>query len=261
MSRVSKKSLVLIEIFQACNKSKNFVFDNDLIKKYCRIHKFGNPFDVTKLDNTDKVPKILKDNDYFVVHLGEGKHQFVKGIDKGFHKFENIKDKDIQDWEYKKSLLNEYDTSESNILSIGSNQKIIHHFLYGDITANPKVYNSKRTKMSFAYRIGDQNIQAQNLQMEMDQTMELHGEVTIFEGKNNFPDDFAIYQLFFPSLYYQKLKEENELNIKSISCCYLLRQKGKKNSVIKLYNYTFTDKQNMASIKLLKSRQYNLIQI
>ena len=255
---MNKKNLVITEIFEICKEQNNFIFDNDLVKSICKKHGFGNPFDATKLDDTLKFPTILKQNDFFILHIGEGKHQFVKGIENGFNSFEKITS--IVDWEYKKSILNEFDTSESNIISVGFNQKIIHHFLYEDITANPKVYNSRRTKSSINYYVGEQHIQTKNLQMEIDLTMELNGSVTIFEGKNKFPKDFAIYQLFVPFLYYHKLKKDNKLNISDISCCYLLRNKGKTGSIIRIYKYGFDDIKKISSIKLLKSKQYNLIQ-
>ena len=104
---MSKKSLVLTDLFKHCVAMKNHVFDNDLVKILCKKHEFGNPFDVTKLDDTSKFPDILIENDYFLVHLGRGKHQFIKGIMYGFHEFEKIEY--IVDWEYRKSLLNELD--------------------------------------------------------------------------------------------------------------------------------------------------------
>lgn len=255
---MSKKSLVLTELFNHCLSTNNLVFDNEIVKQLCKEHKFGNPFDVTKLDDTSKFPDILIEKDYFLVHLGEGKHQFVKGIKNGFHKFEKIEE--IIDWPYRKSLLNEFDTSESNILSIGFNQRIIHDFLYQDIVASPKVYNARRTKSSINYFVGKEHIQTKNLQMEIDLTMEYNGEVTIFEGKNKFPNNFAVYQLYAPFLYYQKLKQENQIDISEINCCYLLRNKEKSGSIIRVYKYTFENIKDMNSIKLLKAKQYNLIQ-
>ncbi len=255
---MSKKDLVITDIFKYCQERGVYIFDNDLVKSISEKHEFGNPFDATKMDDKSKLPKILSENDYFLLHLGKGKHQFVRGISNGFHEFEKITN--IQDWEYKKSILNELDTSESNIISVGINQKIIHKFLYEDITANPKSYASRRTKSTLDYFVKEEHIQTNDLQMEIDLTMELDGVVTIFEGKNNFPKDFAIYQLFTPFLYYQKLKEEKQLNIDKVTCCYLLRKKEEKGSIIRIYNYTFTDIKQITSIQLLKSKQYNLIQ-
>jgi len=149
----SEKQKVITEIFKFCVKKNNFVFHNELVKKVSKKHNFGNPFDATKLDNLDKFPDILIKNDYFIIHEGEGYHKFVKGIEKAFHKFEAISSKDVVDREYKRSILNEYDTSESNMLSVGSNLKIFHHFLYGNIEVTPKIYFPRRTKTNFEYLI------------------------------------------------------------------------------------------------------------
>ncbi len=143
---MGKKQEVITEIFNACKKQGNYEFDNDIVRTIAKKSGFGNPFDVTKLDNTDKFPDILKENDYFIIYIGGGKHKFIKGIKNGFHKFEVIDKKNVFEWKYRQSILNEYDTSESNILSVGFNQRIIHDFLYDDIVANPKMYGSRRTK-------------------------------------------------------------------------------------------------------------------
>ena len=255
----SKKQAVLTEIFNICQKRNDYVFDNELVKDISKKLGFGNPFDVTKLDDTSKFPPIMLENDYFIIHLGRGKHKFVKGIEKGFHKFEPIPKENTFTWKYRKSILNEFDTSESNILSVGFNQRITHDFLYDDIVANPKMYGARRTKASFFYFIGNEKIEATGLQMEIDLTTEYNGVVTVFEGKNNFPENFAVYQLYFPFLYYYNLKAENKLDIKNINGCYVLRQRKGEKSVIRIYQYTFENPKNMASIKLIKNAQYNLI--
>lgn len=256
---MGKKQEVITEIFKICQKKNDFEFDNDLVKKISKNIGVGNPFDVTKLDNTDKFPEILKQNDFFIIHLGKGKHKFIKGINNGFHTFEPINQNNIYDWKYRQSILNEFDTSESNILSVGFNQRIIHDFLYDDIVANPKMYGARRTKTHLTFKIGENIINAESIQMEIDLTTEYHGHVTVFEGKNNFPENFAVYQLYFPFLYYYNLKQENKLNINNISCCYLLRKKENNQSIIRIYQYEFDNPANMASIKLIKNAQYNLI--
>lgn len=255
----NKKHRAIAEIFKVCESRKDLIFDNNLVKSVCQKHNFKNPFDATKLDSSNKLPAILKEKDYFIVHLGKGKHKFVKGINIGFHAFEEIEKANIFDWEYRKSILNEFDTSESNILSIASNQKITHDFLYEDIVANPKVYHQRRTNIDLAYRVGHEIIQAERQQMEIDLTMELHGNVTIFEGKNGFPKDFAVYQIFHPFKYYSILKRERGLDVNFITCCYVLRKVDGGRSVLRLYNYTFEDEEDIGSIKLLKNAQYTLI--
>ena len=255
----NKKQKVITEIFKICMKKNNFTFHNELVKKVSKKHNFGNPFDATKLDSLNKFPDILIKNDYFIIHKGGGYHKFIKGIEKAFHRFEAIPSEDIIDREYKRSILNEYDTSESNMLSIGSNLKIFHHFLYGKIEVTPKIYFPRRTKTSFEYYFDDEKIVMKNIQMEIDLTMEYNGIVTVFEGKNGLPRDFAVYQLFHPFKYFSNIKKENKLPIRQITACYILRFRENNKSILRLYNYTFENEKNICSIKLLRNAQYNLV--
>lgn len=123
----SKKEKVIEELYKICKKKNDYVFHNDIVKDVCKRIGFGNPFDVTKLDNKAKLPEILKKNDLAIIHIGNGKHKFIKGIKKVYHDFEPIQ-KTIT-WYYRKSLLNHYNSSESNILSVANNQRILHHFI------------------------------------------------------------------------------------------------------------------------------------
>ena len=264
----SKKDQVIEELFKICKRKNNFVFHNDLVKDVCKKIGFGNPFDVTKLDNKTKLPDILVEHDYGVIHIGSGKHAFIKGIDKVFHDFEKIQ-KTI-DWSYKKSLLNQYNSSESNILSVANNQRILHHFLFGqdtefddvDITKRPKTYFPHRTKTSFEYNFGkDAKLEMKNIQIEVDLTIEFQRTIGVFEGKNGKPDSFSIYQIYHPFLYYYNANKKTELKgkIKEIYCVYVVREKTKTHDTIKLWAYTFINPLDITSIKFIKSAAYNLI--
>ena len=264
----NKKSQVIEELFKICTERKNYEFHNDLVKDVSKKFGFGNPFDATKLDNKTKLPEILVENDYAIIHIGSGKHKFIKGIDKVYHEFEPIQEH--IDWEYKKSLLNQYNTSESNILSVANNQRILHHFLFGkdaefddvDILKRPKTYFPHRTKTSFEYYFGkDTKMELKNIQIEVDLTIEFQGTIGVFEGKNGKPDSFSIYQIYHPFLYYYNANNETDLKgkIKEIICVYVVREKGKENETLKLWAYTFTNPLNITTIKLIKSAAYKLV--
>ena len=77
---MNKKDEVLTALFKSCQQKNDYIFHNDLVKDIARKVGFGNPFDATKIDNKDKLPEILLENDYAVIHLGNGNHQFIKGI-------------------------------------------------------------------------------------------------------------------------------------------------------------------------------------
>jgi hypothetical protein len=255
----AKKQQVIGELFRICNERGDYVFDNNLVKKVCQDISFGNPFDATKVDNSALLPEEVREADYFIIHLGKGEHAFVKGVSIGYHKFEEISDDNRNDWKYRKSVLNEADTSESNILALATNQRIVHDFLYEDIVAAPKVYYPRRTKTSFTFIVGGREYSANRLQMEIDLTFEYLGTVTILEAKNGFPEDFAVYQLYNPFRYFYEMKDCGKLDIGGIDCCYVLRDVIDDVSIVRLYSYTFSDYSDMGSIKLKKSAEYRLI--
>ena len=254
---MGKKVKTLELLFEQCKQTGDYEFDNDQVKRVCGETGFKNPFDVTKIDHSDKLPDSIRQAGYCVVHLGQGRHCFLKATDIWYHRFEAIDDNERHIWKYQPSVLNASDSSESNIISLAYNQKIIQDFLYNDITANPKIYMSRRTKISTSYSVGGmRQVEASELQVEMDATFERNGEVTVVEGKNSFPEDFAVYQLFHPFLDYQ---EKAIRGIKAVKCCYLIREQGVGGGhTIRLYLYTFEDVRDIASISLTKKAEYVL---
>jgi hypothetical protein len=264
-NKITKKEIIT-EIFNICKSKNNFEFDNNLIKEV--LVKKGsktNPYDMTKLDSTEKFPEILINENYFIVHLGDGRHKFVKGIKKVFHKFEEIEENEKMSYPYRPSLLNDFSNSESSILSLCFNHRIIHDFLYLDIVSNPKIYNSERkNRIYFEYFIDDLELKYENLQIEIDLTCELNGKVTVFEGKSSqnindkWLEDFNVFQLYNPFRYYYELQKDKKIDVKKITACYLIRKKTDEGSIIRLYNYIFEDPLNICSLKLLKKREYIL---
>lgn len=256
--RHNKKD-VLTLLYRWCRYRNNFVFDNREVRRVCDKIGFGNQFDVTKLDDSSDLPPALVAEDIFVVHLGSPKrpeparHRFVRGVANGYHQFEPIPDERRFQWPYRRSILNNINTSESNILSVGYNQRIIHDFLYEDITASPKVYGSNRTRVRLNYRVGDDEINTFPVQVEMDLTLEYLGEITVFEAKNGNPADFNVFQLFNPYRYY--LRATQSPPVTSISCCYLLRQ----DNFLRLYLYSFDNPEEPGSIRLERNAEYTLV--
>ena len=255
-----RKQTVIERLYALCQERGDMTFDNDEVKVICEEVGFGNPFDVTKIDSSVQLPQILHRNDVFLVHLGgqgrgrPARHRFVPGIANGYHEFEPVPEECRYQWRYRRSILNNINTSESNILSVGYNQRILHDFLYADITASPRVYGSNRTQIPLIYRIGDDNIEASRVQVEIDLTLEYQGAITVFEAKNGNPEDFNVFQLFNPFRYYRRATEGLEGT--SIQCCYLVRLGNR----LRLYLYSFADPQNPGSIRLERNAEYTLVQ-
>lgn len=249
----SRKQAVIARLYADCVAGGSLTFDNDAVQRAAGAVGFRNLFDATKIDHSAGLPAALVDDDAFIVHLGRGQHRFVYGIGAGYHRFEPIPEERRYQWRYRPSILNNINTSESNILSVGYNQRIVHDFLYEDIMAAPKAYGSNRTQIALDYRIGDDVVHAERLQVEIDFTLEYLGAITVFEAKNGEPDDFNVFQLFNPYRYYRQITE-GQPGI-AINCCYLLRQGDR----LRLYLYSFADSQSPASIRLERNAEYVLV--
>ena len=247
-----KKQAVIARLYADCKAGGNLTFDNSAVRRAAAAVDFKNLFDATKIDSSAALPAALVDDDAFIVHLGRGQHRFVYGISAGYHRFEPIPEERRYQWRYRPSILNNINSSESNILSVGYNQRIIHDFLYEDITASPRMYGSNRTQIPLDYRIGSDSIAARRVQVEVDFTLEYLGTITVFEAKNGEPDDFNVFQLFNPYRYY--LRATEDLPATAINCCYVLRQGDR----LRLYLYSFTDPQNPGSIRLERNTEYTL---
>ncbi len=165
--------------------------------------------------------------------------------------------------------LNEYNSSESNILSVANNQRILHHFLLGkdtefediDISKRPKTYFPHRTKTSFSYNFGsDLHLDLENIQIEIDLTIEFQGTIGVFEGKNGKPDSFAIYQIYHPFLYYHKANQLSGIQgkIKEVFGVYVVKTIENGITNLKIWAYTFENHLDITSIKFVKSVCYQL---
>lgn len=132
-------------------------------------------------------------------------------------------------WRYRSSLLNDLEAGEASTLSLAFNQRILHDFLYEDITAAPRIYIPGRTRADLSYWVGNTQLNLTSQQMEIDLTIECNGVVTVVEAKNSFRKDFSIYQIFHPIKYYSQKLQEVELQPQEINACYVLRQKQKKH--------------------------------
>ena len=82
----------------------------------------------------------------------------------------------------------------------------IQDFLYGDRREIPNVYNAHRTSHTFKYKLKNNEIECDQMQIEIDLTLESRGRITVFEAKNKFSEDFAKYQIYLSKVDSQSIK-------------------------------------------------------
>jgi hypothetical protein len=259
---VKKRTLMMV--YTHCEQTGNMRFNNALVKRLTG-EEFSNQFDATKIDTSAVLPAELKEKDLFIVHLGGGWHQFVRGIRHGYHELEDVAPENIRDWPYVPGILDRTDGSEAGVLSLAFNQQILQHFLYGNRIVQLFINVPRRTRgkaaNSFSYMIGDQMVSVKQLQIEMDFIVEKNGEIAVIEAKcasGALPKDFAVVQLYLP---YRRLVEMlgSKLDAKKIRSLFLvqyMRPDGK--DCIRVYEYTFTDPQSMSSLRFVRNAEYVL---
>ncbi len=262
---LSKKQEVLSILFEMCKSRGSWTFTNEEVKRVAHKVGFGNPFDATKVDTQSVLPVNVRNAGYCVAHLGKGTHCFIPELKHWYHTFETIsEDEEVITWRYRPSLLNALDTGEPSVISFVYNQHILHDFLYEDVVASPKIYVPGRKRADLEYHVGSTFLKAVDVQMEVDLTLEYQGIVTVLEAKSRLMQDFAVYQIFHPLLYYHLKNNELGLNIHHINACYILKyerreRKRPPQTCVRLYLYEFSAPDRLDSIRLVRKAEYRLI--
>lgn len=256
---LSKKRQLIEEIFEGLrkidSKSDILLFNNDTVKEVSTRVKFRNPFDATKFDTFESMPENLKKEGFFIVHLGRGNHAFVKGT--GFHYFEPITE--IKTWIPSKSIISQLGKSEADTVSTIYNQKIIHDFLHGTTNKDVKIHISRRSNTTYDFWIGNNQLHADWVQIEVDAFFESDDIIATVEVKNIKHTNFEIRQVYSSMRYLDRFYRDGIIS-KKHKIRYLFVQKGKINKInfYRLYEYRFKDWKKMDSIELIKSTQYNM---
>lgn len=265
-SSASAKETILNEIWTKVKfQQAPFIFDNDLVTRAC-VGRYRNPHRLTKLDTLEEVPTSLKHDDVFIAHLGEGRHQFVRGLEYGFHKFEPFNEPP-EEKRYARTFLDELGAGEADMLSRVYNQGLIQLFLYGDETVRPRIRLPGRTSNAvdntFEYTVKDQQIQVSQLQVEMDFIVQNGEDIAIAEAKSGkLSPNFAVAQIFMPvmklSRLAARLKEKHNVRPLFITQFRKKYQAAgiptKEYEHIRIYEYRFARPGAMDSLELVKDQ-------
>jgi hypothetical protein len=263
MIKESNKRKVIDIIFKDLKKKypKDIIlkFHNEEVKEVSSRDgiKFRNQFDATKFDSKKHLPESVQREGFFIVHLGQGWHAFVKG--EGYHKFEDIKT--IKEWKAGTSVIDGISESEAQSASTAFNDKIIHDFLFEDKNKDIKLHTARRARISYEFVIRGITLKADKLQIEMDGIYESEDDkiIAVVEVKNQDHEDFEIRQLFSSMKYFEKMMGWKISNEYKIRILFMKRIRKNDQDTFKLYEYSFEDKMNPNSIKFVKSSRYDIV--
>ena len=101
----------------------------------------------------------------------------------------------------------------------------------------------------FSYKIGNQLIETQGVQTEVDAGYEGKDKIVLIEAKNSSTKNTIIRQLYYP---YRQWSEHTSKKV------FLLFFEKRVDEYL-IWQYEFQDKDNYNSIKLVKSKKYKII--
>ena len=240
---------------------------------------YRNYADIPKVDFRDDLSDAMKRDDVFIVHLGGGRHRFVRGIEHSYHKLETVTEHHVET--YKPSPLDTIErSSEAGDLSRILNLRIFHKFLYESAGKEFRIQlpGRKQHNPPLAYRIGpDIEIQTKKLQLEMDFVAEAEMadhplDLCIAEAKSVRDDNFNIAQLYVPfRVLLERTREAAfKVRIRSLFIQTVSRRFAKENEegvppgwhrVARLYEYSFDQEDDLASIHHERSAEYVMVKV
>lgn len=202
---------------------------------------------MTKFDNSDQIPTILKKNKLNV--LPESRKSYLLGKFEIFQKLNHQTIKPITKTlpNYIQSIDINNITSESIALNIAHMSGMIDQVMQTDNYKEPSLLTltGRMSSGLINYEILDKqkrnyHLTADNAQIEIDGSYENKNKIVIIEAKTKIPKDFNIRQLYYPYRVYQGLNTHKEI----IPIFFTFA-----DDIFSFHVFKFTDLMNYSSIK------------
>jgi hypothetical protein len=200
-----------------------------------------------KQDTRSDRPQVFIDNDLFLLPIKNGNYIIVKG--EGYVDIPPITS-DIKDYNSKldfKLDTSEIGNSEMQHLDFAYASSLIRTFM-NDESLVLTIRGRKYTP-AFSFNVGNQTIETQSVQTEVDAGYEGRDKIVLIEAKNSSTNNTIIRQLFYP---YKQWKLHTQMDV------FLLFFE-KRGDVFNIWQYFFTDEYDYNSIQLIKSERYRII--
>ena len=200
-----------------------------------------------KQDSRSDRPDIFEENELFLLPTKNGEYAIIKG--EGYIDIPEITTPVI---EYDSKLDFELDSSkvgnsEMQHLDFAYASSLVRTFLNDSslvLTIRGRKYTPK-----FSFNVGEQTIEAESVQTEVDAGYEGKDKIVLVEAKNSKTKNTIIRQLFYP---FKQWKSYTRKNI-------LLLFFEKQGSIYNIWQYEFSDDNDYNSIRLVKSERYKIL--
>jgi len=200
-----------------------------------------------KMDSREDLPKIMSDNQLFLLPVKNKHYIILKG--EGYVDIPDIKGNfEIYnskiDFQLETSKIG---NSEMQHLDFAYASSLIRTFMGDDSLV--LTIRGRKYAPNFTFKIEDYDIQAGNYNIKIDTGYEGKDKVVLIEAKNSKTKNTIIRQLYYP---YRQWSGYTKKQV------FLLFFEKRKDEYL-VWQYSFEDKNNYNSIKLIKSKKYKII--
>jgi hypothetical protein len=218
------------------------------IKKSCQNFKKTSEKEVRilcKQDTRESRPDIFIEKGLFLLPNKNGEYAIVKG-----EGYMDLPDIETVPEVYNSKIDFDLDTvkvgnSEMQHLDYAYAVSIIRTFMEDSsltLTIRGRKYTPK-----FSFNVGQQRIDTESVQTEVDAGYEGKDKVVLIEAKNSKTKNTIIRQLYYPYRQWQKYTE------KEVFTLFFEKSKG---GIYKIWQFKFNDMNDYNSIELVKAKSY-----
>ena len=239
---MSKKKQVLDILVEKYFINEKKEFSTEDIKQVCQPIGFKNHFDVAKIDKIKDISKKMKENGLSIEKSSKGNYYFKKGgLSLIYHELETIDENEVIEIDFKPSIIYCNVTSEDDVLNCIDEHGIANDFCQ---SISMKVKSTGRR-------------QFEGRQIETDGIMISTADrlIRTSELKNEHGESFNMNQLFYSYRYYKLNEQHGAYDVKAL---FIQNKKFKSHFSIQVFEYIFTDLNDITSIKLTKKGEYRL---
>jgi hypothetical protein len=220
------------------------------IKEICQRFKRTNqkePRVLCSQTTRESRPSIFVDNGLFLLPVRNAHYQIVKGqgyVDVPPIVGDVISYRSTLDFELESSQIGD---SEMQHLDFAYASSLIRTFMDDDslvLTIRGRKYTPK-----FSFYVGEQKIDVESVQTEVDAGYEGRDKLVLVEAKNSNTENQIIRQIFYP---YKKWKQDTSKEVFTLFF-------EKRGEIFHIWMFGFYDENDYNSIYLAKSAKYRVI--
>lgn len=200
---------------------------------------------MAKMDTLEDLPRVFRENNIFILPVNRHEYVLVKG--NGYHDLERIEDRPAP---FPTSF--PFPTSALDVESEGIYLDYAHSCgLLADFSKLSNLHLSfrgRRTTPKFGFNVSGTLIEVESAQIEVDAVYENVDKIVTVEAKIGIPTSFGIRQVYYPFRTFNLKKP-----VSNYFFCF-----EPKHQIYLLWEYQFDPESAFESIKLVRSRQYQV---